>query len=138
MQHAIDLFEGGKGVRTVPGTAALFSTYAADYMTSVSCFFDEVRCSSICHSRISFTHSVAPLQFIGTVVLVLVVLAISDKANGPPPPGLNALVLFILILGIGAALGMETAYAINPARDLGPRIMTAMVGYGKDVFTYRK
>ncbi|EIN12530.1 aquaporin [Punctularia strigosozonata HHB-11173 SS5] len=114
--HAIDLFEGGKGVRTVPGTASLFATYAADYMTSVSCFFDE---------------------FIGTVVLVIVVLAISDKTNGPPPPGLNALVLFILILGIGAALGMETAYAINPARDLGPRIMTAMVGYGKDVFTYR-
>lgn len=88
-----------------------------DYMTSVSCFFSE---------------------FMATAVLLLIVLAISDQRNGPPPPGLNPLVLFITILGIGACLGMETAYAINPARDLGPRILTAMVGYGSDVFTYRR
>lgn len=86
-------------------------------MTSVSCFFSE---------------------FMATAVLLLVVLAISDQRNGPPPPGLNPLVLFITILGIGACLGMETAYAINPARDLGPRLLTAMVGYGGDVFAYRR
>jgi aquaglyceroporin related protein len=73
-----------------------------------------------------------------TALLLLVVLAISDKRNGPPPPGLNPLVLFITILGMGACLGMETAYAINPARDLGPRILTAMVGYGGGVFSYRR
>lgn len=39
--------------------------------------------------------------------------------------------IFFTILGIGLGLGMETGYAINPARDLGPRILTAMVGYGK-------
>ncbi|KAH9851504.1 aquaporin [Lenzites betulinus] len=114
--HAIDIVEGGRHIRTVPGTAGLFSTYALDYMTSVSCFFDE---------------------FLATAVLLIVVCAINDSRNGPPPSGLAPLVLFIMILGIGAALGMQTGYAINPARDLGPRLLTAMVGYGADVFTFR-
>jgi len=48
-----------------------------------------------------------------------------------------ALVHFITVLGIGTGIGMETGYAINPARDLGPRILTAMVGYGKAVFDFR-
>ncbi|KZV70263.1 aquaporin [Peniophora sp. CONT] len=114
--HAIDIFEGGKGVRTVPGTASLFSTYALDYLPSAACFFDE---------------------FLGTFILVVVVFAVTDKHNGPPPAGLLPLVIFLLILGLGAGWGMQTAYAINPARDLGPRIMTAMVGYGREVFNYR-
>ncbi|KAI0081664.1 aquaporin [Panus rudis PR-1116 ss-1] len=113
--HAIDIVEGGRNIRTVPGTAGLFSTYALPYMTNVSCFFDE---------------------FVGTVFLLLVVCAITDKRNGPPPAGLVPLVLFIAVLGIGIALGMQTGYAINPARDLGPRLFTAMV-YGKEVFTFR-
>lgn len=103
-------------------------------MTSVSCFFDEV-------SRFSrfavcwFLHSA---QFVGTVVLLLVVCAINDKNNGPPPPGLVPLVLFITVLGIGASLGFQTGYAINPARDLGPRILTSMVGYGSAGTSYRR
>ncbi|KAJ8700792.1 hypothetical protein PTI98_003784 [Pleurotus ostreatus] len=113
--HAIDIFEGGPGIRTIK-TASLFSTYAADYMTNVSAFFDE---------------------FLGTAVLMLVVLAMTDKQNTPPPPGLAPLVLFMLVLGIGVALGVQTGYAINPARDLGPRILTSMVGYGKAVYTFR-
>ncbi|KAG6860167.1 hypothetical protein C0995_014839 [Termitomyces sp. Mi166 len=120
--HAIDIFEGGKGVRTLK-TAGLFSTYAfswtvsqLDYMTHVSCFFSE---------------------FLTTAVLVIMVLATTDARNAPPPSGLLPLVLFLLILGIGVALGLETGYAINPARDLGPRILTSMVGYGKAVYTFR-
>jgi len=113
--HAIDIYEGGRGTRTLK-TASLFSTYALDYMTNVSCFFSE---------------------FLATAVLVIVVLATTDNRNSPPPQGLLPLVLFILILGIGACLGMETAYAINPARDLGPRLLTSMVGYGKAVYTFR-
>lgn len=85
-------------------------------MTSVSCFFDEI---------------------VGTATLLLVVCAFNDRTNGPPPAGLVPLALFITILGIGASLGMQTGYAINPARDLGPRLFTAMAGYGKEVFTYR-
>ncbi|KAF9496527.1 aquaporin [Pleurotus eryngii] len=113
--HAINIFEGGSGVRTL-NTAGLFSTYALDYLSNVSCFFSEV---------------------LATAVLLIVVLAIGDKRNCPPPAGLAPLVLFLLILGIGTSLGMQTGYALNPARDLGPRILTAMAGYGKTVFTFR-
>jgi len=113
--HAIDIVEGGRGVRTM-ATAGLFSTYALDYMTNISAFFDE---------------------FVGSTILMIVVLAIIDKKNGPPPAGLAPLAIFFLVLGIGCALGMQTGYAINPARDLGPRLLTAMVGYGKQVFTFR-
>jgi len=113
--HALDIFEGGEGIRTLK-TAGLFSTYALDYMTNVSSFFSE---------------------FLATAVLLIVVLATTDRGNSPPPNGLLPLTLFLLILGIGAALGMETGYAINPARDLGPRLLTSMVGYGKAVYTFR-
>jgi aquaglyceroporin related protein len=87
-----------------------------DFIPSVTCFFDE---------------------FLGTAMLLFVVCSINDKKNGPPPAGLNPLVLFLTVLGIGASLGFQTAYAINPARDLGPRLMTYMVGYGRPVWDYR-
>jgi aquaglyceroporin related protein len=38
--------------------------------------------------------------------------------------------VFLLVLAIGTALGGQTGYAINPARDLGPRLVSAIVGYG--------
>ncbi|KAF8062202.1 major intrinsic protein superfamily membrane channel protein [Lyophyllum atratum] len=113
--HALDIFEGGRGVRTL-NTAGLFSTYALDYMTPVSCFFSE---------------------FLATAVMIIVVLAVTDRGNSPPPNGLLPMTLFLLILGIGVALGMQTGYALNPARDLGPRLLTSMVGYGKAVYTFR-
>ncbi|KAF8501941.1 aquaporin [Gautieria morchelliformis] len=114
--HAIDIVEGGRGIRTVPGTASLFATYALPYMTSASCFFNE---------------------FLGTALLLIVVLAVTDKGNLSPPQGMLPLVLFFTVFGIGASFGMQTGYAINPARDLGPRLLTAMVGYGGQVFTFR-
>jgi glycerol uptake facilitator protein len=60
-------------------------------------------------------------EVIGTYVLALAVLfmAVPDKGLG----ALNALPVAIVVLGIGLALGGPTGYAINPARDLGPRIM---------------
>jgi len=68
----------------------------------------------------------------------MVLYAVWDKDNGPPPTGLVPLVLFILLLGEGVALGMETGASLNPARNLGPRIALAMVGYNRHIlWNYR-
>jgi glycerol uptake facilitator protein len=65
-------------------------------------------------------------EIIGTVVLVFGAFAISGaKINdvGISLGALNALPVALLVLGIGLSLGGPTGYAINPSRDLGPRIM---------------
>jgi glycerol uptake facilitator protein len=59
---------------------------------------------------------------------VLGVLGIIDPGNeGPGQSGLGGLLVALLVLGIGLSLGGPTGYAINPARDLGPRIMHAIL-----------
>jgi glycerol uptake facilitator protein len=64
-------------------------------------------------------------EIIGTFVLVFGILAFfNDKLFAP---GLGALIVGFLVLGIGLSLGGPTGYAINPARDLGPRIMHAIL-----------
>jgi glycerol uptake facilitator protein len=65
-------------------------------------------------------------EIIGTFVLVFGVLAIfADEATAAT--GLGALLVGLLVFGIGLSLGGPTGYAINPARDLGPRIMHAIL-----------
>ena len=58
-------------------------------------------------------------EIIGTFVLVFVILSF---APGGAPAELGPLPVALLVVGIGASLGGPTGYAINPARDLGPRI----------------
>jgi glycerol uptake facilitator protein len=76
-------------------------------------------------------HPVANLvsEVIGTFVLVLVANAIGSKAvaAGGPAAGLAPYLVGSLVWGIGLSLGGTTGYAINPARDLGPRIMHALL-----------
>jgi glycerol uptake facilitator protein len=65
-------------------------------------------------------------EIIGTFMLVFGVLAIfADEATAAT--GLGALLVGLLVLGIGLSLGGPTGYAINPARDLGPRIIHAVL-----------
>ncbi|MEV5439204.1 MIP/aquaporin family protein [Streptomyces sp. NPDC052682] len=66
-------------------------------------------------------------EIIGTVVLVLAVLTqgLNDKGNGLGT--LGALVTALVVVSIGLSLGGPTGYAINPARDLGPRIVHALL-----------
>jgi glycerol uptake facilitator protein len=64
----------------------------------------------------------AVTEIIGTFALVFGVFAIFGKAVGAIPPGLGPFLVGALVWGIGLSLGGPTGYAINPARDLGPRI----------------
>ncbi len=64
-------------------------------------------------------------ELIGTFIFMLAVLFIVSPANSLG--ALDALPVALLVLGIGLSLGGPTGYAINPARDLGPRIMHALL-----------
>ncbi|MGB8459744.1 MAG: MIP/aquaporin family protein [Candidatus Acidiferrum sp.] len=68
-------------------------------------------------------------EIVGTFVLVFVVGAIFSKrvAATGPAPGLGAYLVGSLVWGIGLSLGGTTGYAINPARDLGPRVAHAIL-----------
>ena len=67
-------------------------------------------------------------EIIGTFVLVFGVLGIfANSAIAAPAFGLGGLLVGLLVLAIGLSLGGPTGYAINPARDLGPRIMHAIL-----------
>lgn len=61
-------------------------------------------------------------EMIGTFVLVFVILSF-----GKTPTEVGPLAVALLVVGIGASLGGPTGYAINPARDLGPRIVHALL-----------
>jgi len=61
-------------------------------------------------------------EIIGTFVLVFVILALFTKGAQPGLASIGALPVAFLVLVIGLSLGGTTGYAINPARDLGPRI----------------
>jgi glycerol uptake facilitator protein len=73
-------------------------------------------------------------EIIGTFVLVFVIISI-----GSTPSGLGPLAVALLVVGIGASLGGPTGYAINPNRDLGPRIAHAILpikGKGSSDWAY--
>jgi glycerol uptake facilitator protein len=77
-------------------------------------------------------------EVIGTCVLVFGILAIGTFP-GPGASGLSILLVAFLVVGIGLSLGGPTGYAINPARDLGPRIMHAILpipGKGPSDWSY--
>ena len=68
-------------------------------------------------------------EIVATMVLLLVIGAIGSKllASAGPAPGLAPYLVAMLVWGIGLSLGGTTGYAINPARDLGPRIAHALL-----------
>ena len=115
---AISRFEGSSTARTVLGphaTSGLFFTHPAPHLPYPTAFYTE---------------------FLASALLVGVVFALSDKTNLAPPRGTMPFAMFLALLGIGAAFGVNTGYAVNGARDLGPRLALTLVGYGRDVWTH--
>ena len=88
-----------------------------DPSLQLACFSNEPAIKSTFHNLFS--------EALGTMVLVMAVLFMTKATNSLGP--LDALPVALVILGIGLSLGGTTGYAINPARDLGPRIMHAIL-----------
>jgi len=78
-------------------------------------------------------------EFFGTFVLVFSVVAFGHQGDAGGLAALGALPVALIVLAIGISLGGPTGYAINPARDLGPRIIHAILpipGKGSSDWAY--
>jgi len=69
-------------------------------------------------------------QVLGTALLVFLILAIVDVLNAPPGANLAAFVIGLVVVAIGMSFGVDAGYAINPARDFGPRVFAWLAGWG--------
>lgn len=113
--EAIMSYCGGNLTVTGPtATAGIFATYPAPYLSISGGFVDQV---------------------FGTAMLLLCLSALSDRRNSAPPAGLEPVCVGLLVLLIGMCAGANSGYAINPTRDIGPRVFTAIAGWGPEVFS---
>lgn len=112
---ALNKYDGGvRQILGPNGTAGIWATYPQDYLSIGNGFGDQV---------------------FGTALLVGCVFAIIDKSNNTPDKGSIPVMIGLVVFVIGATFGYNCGYAINPARDLGPRLFTAIAGWGGGVFT---
>ena len=69
-------------------------------------------------------------QVIGTAILLFLILAVTDLKNSAPAANLTPFIVGLIVVAIGMAWGTDAGYAINPARDFGPRLASFFTGYG--------
>src|SRR5258707_1644878 len=113
--EAINAFDGGvRQVLGAQGTAGIWATYPQPFLSTFPGGFID--------------------QVVGTALLVGVIFGITDTRNSPAPAGLAPVVVGLLVLLIGATFGFNSGYAINPARDFGPRLFTFFGGWGGEGF----
>ncbi|RRO16981.1 aquaporin family protein [Saccharopolyspora rhizosphaerae] len=110
---AIDAFNAKAGVARDQSldTFAIFATFPAEYFAG------------------SWW---GPLldQIVGTAVLVLLIFALIDNRNSAPAANLGPFMIGMVVTVIGLTFGTNAGYAINPARDFGPRLWTFFTGWG--------
>lgn len=116
-KSAIDAYEGGSSIRTVPGysktaTAGIFCSYPAEFMSRTGQFFSE---------------------FIASAILMFMIFVLKDDGNLGAGL-LTPLALLFVVVGIVACFGWETGASMSFARDFGPRLMSYTVGYGSEVW----
>lgn len=75
------------------------------------------------------------VEIVITAILMCLIMALTDDGNGIPRGAMAPLLIGLLIAVIGAATGPLTGFALNPARDLGPKLFTAAAGWGKTAMT---
>ena len=74
-------------------------------------------------------------QFVGTGLLLLMIFAITDEFNTPPGANLTPAMIGLVVVAIGMSFGGMHGYAINPARDFGPRLFTVVAGFRNNGLT---
>lgn len=89
-------------------TAGIFSTYPHPSLSMLGAF---------------------SVEFVITAVLMFAILALGDESNGTPRGAMNPLLIGILIAVIGGSLGPLTGFAMNPARDFGPKLFAYFAGW---------
>lgn len=74
-------------------------------------------------------------EFYGTLILIVVILALGDDANAPPGAGMNAFIVGLTVFLTTTVFAQQTGAALSPSRDFGPRLALLSLGYGKELFT---
>ncbi len=69
-------------------------------------------------------------QVLGTALLVGLIFAVVDLLNQPVQSNLAPFVIGLIVVAVGLSFGLNAGYAINPARDFGPRLLAFTVGFG--------
>jgi glycerol uptake facilitator protein len=70
-------------------------------------------------------------EIVGTMFLLILVAALTDTRNSSPTGNMVPLAIGWAVFAIGTSLGANTGYAINPARDFGPRLFAYIAGWGR-------
>ncbi|RVX71325.1 hypothetical protein B0A52_04899 [Exophiala mesophila] len=76
-------------------------------------------------------------EFAATAIAAGSILALGDESNAPPGAGMHAFIIGLLITAECMAFSYNTGTALNPARDLGPRLIVWAAGFGSQVITLR-
>ncbi|CAM3151583.1 MIP/aquaporin family protein [Saccharomonospora xinjiangensis] len=69
-------------------------------------------------------------QIVGTAILVLAIASLIDSRNQAPQSNFGPWVIGFVVVAIGLSFGTNAGYAINPARDFGPRLLAFFAGWG--------